>query len=149
MKLHRTHLTCILTALALPVLGADEHKHAGGDKHAGHDKKVEVKIPENAAALWAEIDAKAKAIADLVAAKKAENMHELAETVKALVNAVPSKHPSLEPDKIKRVDGMVKNVARALDQLHEEAEGGHWDDAAKKLRQAQSAIQLIKDQTGG
>ena len=41
---------------------------------------------------------------------------------------------------------MAKNVARVLNQLHEEAEEGHWDDVAKKLTQVQGALKLIKQQ---
>lgn len=148
MKLHCAYLVSILTVLALSAFAADEHKHKEAEKHAGHgDKKVEVAIPENAGALWAEIDLKAKVLADLVAAKKADGMHEAAKTVEALVNAIPSKHASLAADKLKRVEGMAKNIARALEQLHEAAEEGHWDEAGQKLAQAQSALQLIKDQT--
>jgi hypothetical protein len=81
-----------------------------------------------------------------VAGKKAAGIHELAETVEALVAAVPAKHADLAADKKKRVEGMSKNVGRVLDELHEEAEEGHWDDAAKKLKQADAAIKIIKGQ---
>lgn len=148
MKLSRIYITTILTAFALPAFAADEHKHKEGEKHAGHDdKKVEVTIPESAVALWAEIDRTTKALAELVTAKKADGMHEAAKTVEALVNSVPSKYASLAGDKLKRVEGMAKNIARALEQLHEAAEEGHWDEAAQKLNQAQSALQMMKDQT--
>jgi hypothetical protein len=142
MKASRILITAIVTALALPAFAADEHKHKEGDKHP----KVEVKIPDTAAALWTEIDAKTKALADLVTAKKGNAIHVAAETVEALVSAIPSKHADLAADKKKRVEGMVKNVARTLDAVHEEAEEGHWDDATKKLGQVEAALKLIKQQ---
>ena len=144
MKPTRILIAALLTALALPAFAADEHKKKEGDKHP----KVEVKIPDTAEALWTEIDAKTKALTELVAAKKGDAIHVAAETVEALVSAVPSKHADLAADKKKRVEGMVKNVARVLDEIHEEAEEGHWDDATKKLGQVQGALKLIRAQVG-
>lgn len=135
----------ILAALAIPAFAADEHKH--GEKHKDHPK-IEVKIPESADALWTEIDAKTKELADLIAAKKGDSVPTTAETIEALVAAVPAKHADLAADKKKRVEGMTKNIARTLDGLHEEAEEGHWDDASKKLAQIQGALKLIKQQVG-
>jgi hypothetical protein len=150
MKINHLIITTIAAALSLtPLYGAeekkDEHKHEKG-KHDDHAKKVEVKIPETAEALWAEIDTKWKALADLIAAKKSADLHVAAETVEALVSAVPMKHPDLAADKRKRVEGMVKNVARTLDAMHEEGEEGHWDDVAKKQAQIEAALKLIKQQ---
>jgi hypothetical protein len=144
MQTTRILITAIVTALALPAFAADEHKHKEGKDHP----KVEVKIPDTAAALWTEIDAKSKELTDLVTAKKGDKIHVAAETVEALVNAIPSKHADLAADKKKRVEGMAKNVARVLDQIHEEAEEGHWDDATKKLGQVEAALKLIKQQIG-
>ena len=152
MKTNHLIIATITAALSFtPLYAAEEkkgeHKHEKG-KHDDHAKKVEVKIPETAEALWAEIDAKWKALTDLIAAKKSADLHVAAETVEALVSAVPTKYPDLAADKKKRVEGMVKNVARTLDQIHEEAEEGHWDDATKKLGQVQVALKLIRAQIG-
>lgn len=154
MKTNHLIIATITAALSLAPLygaeekkpaGTDEHKHEKG-KHDDHAKKVEVKIPETAEALWAEIDAKWKALTDLIAAKKSANLHVAAETVEALVTAVPTKYSDLAADKKKRVEGMAKNVARTLDAMHEEGEEGHWDDVAKKQTQIDAAIKLIKQQ---
>lgn len=152
MKTTRIIIAAIAAAFSFSPLQAaeekkDEHKHKEGEKHKDHPK-VEVKIPDTADALWAEIETRQKALGDLVAAKKADGIHAAAETVEALVNAIPAKHSGLDADKKKRVDGMAKNVARVLDALHDEAEEGHWDDAAKKLGQVQAALKLIKQQVG-
>lgn len=115
---------------------------------SAEEKKVEVKIPDTAAALWAEIDTKQKAYSDAVTAKKSEGLEELGETLEALVVALPSKYPDLTPDKKKRVEGQVKNVARLCDAIHEGGEQGKWDDAAKKSGQVDTALKLIKQQLG-
>lgn len=145
MKTTRILITAIVTALAIPAFGADKPK--AGEKEKDHPK-VEVKIPDTAEALWMEIDAKYKALTELVAAKKGDAIHVAAETVEALVSGIPGKHADLAADKKKRVEGMVKNVARVLDQIHDEAEEGHWDDATKKLGQVDGALKLIRAQVG-
>ena len=111
-----------------------------------NEPKVEVKIPDTADALWTEIDVKFKALSEIVAAKKGEAVVDAAETVEALVNAVPAKQTDLAPDKKKRVEGQAKNVARVLDELHDAAKEGHWDVAAKKLTQVEAALKIIKSQ---
>ena len=111
-----------------------------------NEPKVEVKIPDTADALWTEIDVKFKALSEIVAAKKGEAVVDAAETVEALVNAVPAKQTDLAPDKKKRVEGQAKNVARVLDELHDAAKEGHWDVAAKKLTQVEAALKIIKGQ---
>ncbi len=140
MKTTRIVITALLTALALPTF-AEEKKEPS-------PAKVEVKIPDTADALWTEIDAKYKALAEIVAAKKGDAVVEAAETVEALVNAVPAKHADLAADKKKRVEGQAKNVARVLDELHDAAKEGHWDVAAKKLTQVEAALKIIRGQVG-
>lgn len=141
---HQIIITIIAAAFcSAPLRGAEEHKHES-KKHDHEKKKVEIKIPESADALWADVDAKHKVLRDLVAAKKAEGLHEAAESIKILTGAAPGKYPDLAADKKKRMEGQAKNVARVLDDLHDEGEGGHWDDAAKKLSQLDAALKIMK-----
>ena len=138
MKTTRILIAAIIATLTLPAF-AEEKKEPS---HA----QVEVKIPDTAEALWTEIDAKYKALAEIVAAKKGDAVVDAAETVEALVNAVPAKHADLAADKKKRVEGQAKNAARILDELHDAAKEGHWDIAAKKLTQVEAAMKIIKSQ---
>lgn len=141
---HRAVIPLIaVLALAIPAT-AEEHKHKEGGKHR-EEAEIDVKIPETAAALWKEIDAQFKTLGDIVAAKTGET-HAAAETVEALVAAVPAKHPDLDAAKRKRVEGQAKNAARVLHELHDEADEGHWEAAAKKLKQVEVAIKIIRSQ---
>lgn len=135
-----------LLCVALPVL-AQEHKHKEHKEHKD-EAKVEVKIPDTAQALWAAIDAGIKTLRDVIAAKQGET-HEAAETVEALALAISAKYPDLGADQKKRADGQAKNIGRLLDQLHEEADDGHWEDASKKLQQVDGALKIIRTQVGG
>lgn len=110
------------------------------------EPKVEVKIPDTATALWAEIDEKSKSLAAVVATKDAKAVYVAAETVEALVRAIPQKYPNLTGDKKKRVEGQAKNTARVLDELHDAMNEGKADIAEKKLAQVEAALKIIKSQ---
>lgn len=138
MKTPRILIAAILIAFAFPAFAAEKKEPAPAE--------IKVKIPDTAEALWTEIDAKYKALAEIIAAKKGDAVVDAAETVEALVNAVPAKHADLAADKKKRVEGQAKNVARVLDELHDAAKEGHWDVAAKKLTQVEAAVKIIKGQ---
>ena len=137
MKTTHIVLLGLVTALALPA-SADEKKEP--------TPTVQVAIPATADALWTEIDAKFKVLTEIVEAKKGDAVVDAAETVEALVDAVPSRYPELAPDKKKRVEGQTKNVARVLDEIHDTAKEGHWDVAAKKLGQVQAAVKIRRGQ---
>jgi hypothetical protein len=131
-------LTAILSAtLCFGSVGFADEKN---------EPKVEVKIPETAEALWTEIDSKFTTLADLVKGKDAKAVYIAAETVEALVRAIPDKYPDLAGDKKKRVEGQVKNTARVLDELHDAMTDGKTAEAAKKLTQVESALKIIKSQ---
>jgi hypothetical protein len=50
--------------------------------------EVTVQIPETAEALWSQIDKDTKALAELVAATKKDEVYAVAETVEALVQRI-------------------------------------------------------------
>jgi uncharacterized Zn finger protein len=140
----KTRLTTLLTALCatlvLTPLGAEEAKK--------ERIEVAVQIPDTPEALWSQIDKEAKALAELVAAGKKDEVYAMAETVEALVNALPEKYPDLAADKKKRVVGQVKNTARVLDDLHDSTDAGKTDEATKELEQIQTALAIIRHQLG-
>ncbi len=140
----KTRLTTLLTALCatlvLTPLGAGEAKK--------ERIEVTVQIPDTPEALWSQIDKEAKALAELVAAGKKDEVYAMAETVEALVNALPEKYPDLAADKKKRVVGQVKNTARVLDDLHDSMDAGKTDEATKELEQIQTALAIIRHQLG-
>lgn len=110
------------------------------------EPKVEVRIPDTADALWSEIETKFKALGEVVTTKDAKATYTAAETVEALVRAIPTKYPALAADKRKRVEGQVKNTARVLDDLHDAMSAGKADEATKKLGQVEAALKIIKSQ---
>lgn len=118
------------------------------EKKEGTAAPVEVKIPDTADALWTEIDAKYKELTEAVKAAKpdAKKVTDLAETVEALVKAVPEKTPTLTGDKKKRVDGQAKNVGRVLDEMHDAISEGKTDVGLKKLGQIDAALKIMRSQ---
>ena len=133
-----TILCAAVTALAAPAFATEKSDEA----------KSDVKIPETLDALWTEIDAKHNALTAAVTAKDAKQVYERAEAVETLVNALPSKSADLPSDKLKRVQGQAKNIARVLDSLHEAATAGKHAEAEQKLKQVDSAMQILKEQYG-
>jgi hypothetical protein len=132
--------------LALVPLRAEEgHDHSKPDRHGAHET-AKTPIPASAEALWAEIDAKAKSLATQVAAKNAEAIHGDTLALEALTTAIAAKHPTLTPDRVKRVEGQVKNVTRVLDTLHHEADEGKWDKTAPLMKQFEAALSIIRQQ---
>ena len=107
-----------------------------------------MQIPDTPEALWSQIDKETKALAELVAASKKDEVYAMAETVEALVNAIPEKYPDLAADKKKRVVGQVKNTARVLDDLHDSMDAEKTEEATKELEQIQTALAIIRHQLG-
>jgi hypothetical protein len=140
----KTRLTVALTTLsAMLVFTPIPAEEANKERI-----EVTVQIPETAEALWSQIDKDTKALAELVAATKKDEVYAVAETVEALVNAIPAKYSDLAADKKKRVAGQVKNTARVLDDLHDSMDAGKTEEATKELEQVQAALKIIRNQLG-
>jgi hypothetical protein len=141
MKTTAAIIIAVIVAAGAPATFAAEKKEP---THV----QVDVKIPETAEALWTEIDSKYKALTDAVKAAKpdAKQVTELAETVEALVKAVPERTPSLAGDKKKRAEGQAKNVGRVLDEMHDAISEGKTDVGVKKLAQVDAALKIIRAQ---
>jgi uncharacterized Zn finger protein len=135
-----TALTVLCATLVLTPLRAEEAKK--------ERIEVTVQIPDTTEALWSQIEKDTKALAELVAATKKDEVYAMAETVEALVNAIPAKYPDLAAERKKRVAGQVKNTARVLDDLHDSMDAGKTEEATKELEQIQAALKIIRNQLG-
>ena len=85
-----------------------------------------MQIPDTTEALWSQIDKDTKALAELVATTKKDEVYAMAETVEALVNAIPAKYPDLASDKKETRRGTGEEHGprtRRFARLH-----GRWED---------------------
>ena len=123
----KTRLTTLLATLCVPLVFTPLRAQEAKKERI----QVTVQIPDTTEALWSQIDGDTKALAELVAATKKDEVYAMAETVEALVNAIPEKYPDLAADKKKRVAGQVKNTARVLDDLHDSMDAGKTEEARR------------------
>ena len=118
------------------------------DKKMDHDhmKGEEMAKPTTAAAALEQADHLHMELADQVKDKNLKPVHETAEKLTDVLNALPALSKDLPADKQKRVAGAVKNLAKALDALHDAADDGNQAGAEKELGTVDSLLKLLTAQ---
>ncbi|MFZ5496558.1 MAG: hypothetical protein ACOZE5_14635 [Verrucomicrobiota bacterium] len=127
--------------IAQPALRADEKGH-------GEHGHAEMAKPGSAAAAIESIHMLHAELAEQVKSKKLKAIHETTEKLTATANALPGLSKDLPADKQKRVEGSVKNLAKALDALHDAADDGNQAGAEKQFKAVESLITMISAQYG-
>lgn len=145
MKTHnrKNHLALALVAgasllLASPLLRAHDDK-----KEAGHG---EMAMPTTAAAALDKAHDLHMEIVEQVKAKNLKAVHELAEQLTETLNMLPGLSKDLPAEKLKRVEGAVKNLAKALDAMHDAADEGKQADTEKQLGTVESLLKIVSAQ---
>lgn len=145
MKTHnrKNHLALALVAgasllLASPLVRADEKK--------GHEHKESSSMPATAAAALDKAHDLHMEIVALVKAKNLKPVHESAEQLTETINMLPGLSKDLPADKLKRVEGAVKNLAKALDAMHDAADEGNQAGTEKQLGTVESLLKIISAQ---
>ena len=87
--------------------------------------------PATAAAAWASINGLRGELAAQIAAKNLKPVHETAEQLTAALQALPAASLELGPDKLKRVQGAVANLAKALDAAHDAADENNRSESTR------------------
>lgn len=139
----KNHLALALVAgasllLATPLLRAHDDK-----KEAGHG---EMAMPTTAAAALDKAHDLHMEIMEQIKAKNLKPVHELAEQLTETLNMLPGLSKDLPAEKLKRVEGAVKNLAKALDALHDAADEGKQDGAEKQLGTVESLLKVVSAQ---
>ena len=142
-KNSKNHLVLALVAgasllLASPLLRAHDDK-----KDAEHANAA--KPATSAAALEQVHTLHAKLVAQ-VKGKELKAVHETAEQLTEVLNTLPALSKDLPPDKQKRVEGAVKNLAKALDALHDAADEGNQAGTEKHLGTVESLLKVVSAQ---
>lgn len=86
------------------------------------------------------------AIAAQVKAKNLKPVHDGAEKMTETLNMLPGLSKDLPADKLKRVEGTVKNLAKALDALHDAADEGNQAGTEKQLTAVDSLMKVLAAQ---
>lgn len=126
-----------------PVFAADKKKEAHGEHAHGDAPK-----PTSSAAALESIHKLHAELAAQIKNKQLKAVHDTTEKLTAAANALPAVSKDLPADKLKRVEGSVKNLAKSLDQLHDAADEGEQANSEKHLKTVDSLIAMISSQYG-
>jgi hypothetical protein len=116
------------------------------DKKADHEHGAEMAKPATAAAALEQAGHLHMALNEQVKAKKLKDVHDTAEKLTGVVNALPAFSKDLPTDKKTRVEGAVKNLAKALDALHDAADEGNQAGSEKQLAAVNALMKLLTAQ---
>ena len=130
----------LLLFSANPSLAA-EHKKEHGEK--GH---ADMAKPASSAAALETIHTLHAELAAQIKDKQLKAVHETCEKLTAAANSLPGVSKDLPAEKLKRVEGSVKNLAKALDTLHDAADDGNQANSEKHLKTVDSLLNLISSQ---
>lgn len=139
----KSHLALTLVAgasllLANPLVRADEKM--------GHEHKESSSMPATAAAALDKVHALHMELAEQIKAKNLKPVHELAEQLTETLNMLPGLSKDLSADKLKRVEGAVKNLAKALDAMHDAADEGNQAGTEKQLGAVEPLLKIVAAQ---
>lgn len=121
---------------------AEQKKEHGEHGHA------DMARPSSSAAALETIHKLHAELTTQVNGKQLKAVHETCEKLTAAANALPGVSKELAADKLKRVEGSVKNLAKALDALHDAADEGKQADSEKQLKTVDSLLSMISAQYG-
>ena len=116
--------------------------------HAAEEKMehADMAKPATAAAALEQVHSLHAKIIAQVKGKDLKSVHETAEQLTDVLNALPALSKDLPADRLKRVDGAVKNLAKALDALHDAADEGNQAGTEKQLGTVESLLKIVSAQ---
>lgn len=133
-------LSVLLSAgVASPVRGDSGHEH-GKEQAPRHD------TPGSLAERWVALIHTRDAIARDLLEGRLEGIHEKAEKLPALANSLLEHPTSVDPAKLARLRGAVKQIPKVADALHEAADGGDKERTKRELKRLNGLLQLIQAQ---
>lgn len=146
MKSQSFHIAVVVTAIALalstPALAQkkDDHKHGKEEKH------FKVTPPADIKAAWTLITAKVAEAGKLLADKKVEPIHEIGEQLEAAVHVLEEKSSMVTGDKKTWLASALKQLDKAVDDLHHAAEEKDAARVGVELKKIQSLLPLVEGQ---
>jgi len=116
------------------------------EKKADHEHGSEMAKPATAAAALEQAGHLHMALTEQVKGKDLKTVHDTAEKLTGVLNALPALSKDLPADKKTRVEGTVKNLAKALDALHDAADEGNQAGSEKQLGSVDSLMKILTAQ---
>ena len=117
-----------------------DHKHEKGESH------FKVTPPADVKAAWTLITTKVAEAGKLLADKKVEPVHEIAEHLEAAVAVLEEKSTMVTGDKKTRLASALKQLGKAVDDLHHAGEDNNAARAGAELKKIQGILPLVEAQ---
>lgn len=118
--------------------------HAHEEKVSSHESGA--MTPANATEAWGAINGLREELAVQIAAKNLKPVHELAEQLAAVLSKLLEASKDLPADKLKRVQGAVANLTKALDSAHDTADEGSQARTEKQLKAIDGLLKVLAAQ---
>ncbi len=117
-----------------------QHEHGEGDQAGTQGGLAE---------RWGALIHTRDAIAGDLEQGRLEAIHEKAEKLPALANSLLEMPTAIDPARLARLRGAVKQIPRVADALHEAADDGNEDRTKRELKRLDGLLQLIRAQYPG
>ncbi len=104
------------------------------------------RIPDNAAAIVAEVKEHEAELGKLIAGKRLDKVHEVAFEIRDLVYALPDKSTDLAADKLNKIKADSKFVASLADRLDKSGDANDQAATESNFRKLQSPLKEIESQ---
>ncbi len=142
----------VSAGVATPVYAESGHEH--GEEQAprhdaqqhDHGEEVEAGTDGSLAERWYALSHTRDAIAGDLEQGRLEAIHEKAEKLPALANSLLEDPTSVDPAKLARLQGAVKQIPKVADALHEAADRGDEAGTGRELKRLDGLLQLIRAQ---
>lgn len=139
----KSHLALALVAGASLFLASPLVRAADEKMEKGH---ADMAMPSTSAAALEKVHSLHAKLVAQVKGKELKTVHETAEQLTETLNMLPGLSKDLPADKLKRVDGAVKNLAKALDAMHDAADEGNQAGTEKQLGTVESLLKIVSAQ---
>ncbi|MBL9188375.1 MAG: hypothetical protein JNK23_12895 [Opitutaceae bacterium] len=102
--------------------------------------------PKSDAEAWGQINGLRAKLAGLVEGRKLADVHDATETLAATLKALATVSKGLPPDKLKRAEGAIGNLAKALDAAHDAADENNQASVEKQLKGIEALLKVLAAQ---
>lgn len=142
-----------LTLSCLPVTSLTQHKHDHGDHghdHGdhGHDHGSHAlpQVPQSVPGAWTTLQEHLGKVKKAVEAGDHQTIHTSEPILQACLKVLGEKSTMIEEKNQARLQGALKQAAKAGDTLHHAADDGNADTMKKSFKQLEGILKLIEAQ---
>ncbi|MDP3073787.1 MAG: heavy metal-binding domain-containing protein [Opitutaceae bacterium] len=115
-------------------------------EHGAHGQGGAAPAPKSAVEAWGHINGLREKLLRLVQEKNLKGVHDVTETLTAVLKALPGLSKDLPADKLKRAEGAVNNLVKALDAVHDDADEGDQALTEKHVKTVESLLKVLAAQ---